>query len=95
MKRHTENDKHTEMEGRERKSERERERKCVWCAYVYLLLRLREYACERLCTCVYRRERGGEREGERGEREKRERIEREQGEREKREGKRKCVGLSV
>ena len=27
---------------------RERERVCVECAYVYLLLRLREYACERL-----------------------------------------------
>ena len=43
---HTENDKHTEMEGRERKSERERERKCVGSADVFLLFRLREYVCE-------------------------------------------------
>ena len=88
MMRHTENDKHTEMEGGERESERERERKCVGSADVYLLLRMREYACDRLCTCVYRRE-GGERERRRerrGEkREKRERRESEKREREKRE----------
>ena len=70
----------------ERKKERvrERKRKCVGSAYAHLILRLREYACKRLCTRVYWRDGGGERRRERRERERRE-GEREVRERERRE----------
>ena len=41
----------THRDGRERVRERRRERKCMGSADMYLLLKLREYACERLRTC--------------------------------------------